>query len=401
MYHLFSMPLRKKIGLLTRSLFLFSLVSCRNSDNEDGLIKSLTYSIDTVSIDVNEYQLVDYTYSSIFKADSSDYLYGYNQPLHRIDIFSLSGRVFIKSIPLNKDGPNAVEYPFDFFVHTQDSLFYYGGNYSLDIISGLGELVGKNILPSSRNVSDIGKQRVGYLSNPILFKLYFDSKSNSVFFHSYSMESIPNKKEYYQAPILVEINLETGETKDYPFHFPDSYLVEGEYLGEYMNPNIVIGDSLIIFSFPNSPVINVYDRKHDRLVSKKIESGFTKNMVKSMHSGTYSEIYLRLNHLVENPYFYTTIFDSYRKLFYRIHRGEHPNPDLNLGNYNLSYTKDYLSVLDENLNLLQEIELPSHTYNALSFFVTREGLFLPFSHYLNPDLDESKLVFHVYKFKVE
>lgn len=270
------MPLKRNIGLLARYFFLFSLVSCRNADNENGLIKSLTYSIDTVSIGVNEYQLVDYTYSSIFKTDSLDYLYGYNQPLHRIDIFSLSGKVFIKSIPLSTDGPNAVEPPFDFFVHNPDSIFYYGSNYSLDIITELGELVAKNILPSTRNVSGIGKQNVGYLSNPILFKLYFDSKSSSVFFHSYSMESIPNKAEYYQAPILVEINLETGEAKDYPFHFPDSYLLEGEYLGEYMNPNIAMEDSLIIFSFPNSPVINVYDRKHDKLVSKKIESGFTR-----------------------------------------------------------------------------------------------------------------------------
>ena len=263
------MSLNKNIGLLARYFILFSLISCKNAANENGLIKRLTYSIDTVSIGVNEYQLVDYTYSSIFKTDSLDYFYGYNQPLHRIDIFCLSDKSFIKSIPLSIDGPNSLELPFDFFVHKPDSIFYYGANYSLDIITELGELVAKNLLPSTRNVSGIGKQNVGYLSDPILFKLYFDSRSSSVFFHSYSMESIPNKEEYYQAPILVEINLETGEAKDYPFHFPDSYLMDGEYLGEYMNPNIVMEDSLIIFSFPNSPVINVYDRNSKQLVSKK------------------------------------------------------------------------------------------------------------------------------------
>lgn len=34
-------------------------------------------------------------------------------------------------------------------------------------------------------------------------------------------------------------------------------------------------------------------------------------------------------------------------------------------------------------------------------FVTKTGLHLPFSHYLNPGVDEEKLVSHVYKFKIE
>jgi len=119
-----------------------------------------------------------------------------------------------------------------------------------------------------------------------------------------------------------------------------------------------------------------------------------------MRSETYSEMHLRLNHLIENPYFYKTVFDPFRNLFYRTHRGEHPNPDLNLGNLNFSFTRDYLTVMDENLNLLEEIELPAHKYDALSFFVTIEGLYMPFSHYLNEEVREDKLVFHVYKFEL-
>jgi hypothetical protein len=394
------MPLKRKIGLLTRFFILFLLVSCRNGGNENVINQVLTYSVDTVSIDVNEYQLFDYPRSSIFKTDSIDYFYGYNQPFHRLDIFSLSDRAFIKSIPLSTDGPNALDTPFDFFIHKPDSIFFYGSNYSLNIINELGVLISKNLLSTSRNVSGIGKQKVGFLSDPLSFKLYFDSESSSVFFHSYSMESLPNQAKYYQVPVLAEINLATGEAKDYPFYFPDSYLMEGEYLGEYMNPNIVVDDSLIIFSFPTSPVINVYNRKLDKLVSKRIESGFTKNTVKSMPSETYSEIQLRLNHLIENPYFYKTVFDPFRNLFYRTHRGEHPNPDLNLSNVDFSCTKNYLTVLDKDLNLLQEIELQAHKYDATSFFVTKDGLYLPFSHYLNKDVREDKLVFHVFKFEL-
>jgi len=57
-------------------------------------------------------------------------------------------------------------------------------------------------------------------------------------------------------------------------------------------------------------------------------------------------------------------------------------------------------VLDENLNLIEEIELPAHKYDALSFFVTKDGLYLPFSYYLNEEVREDRLVFHVYKFEL-
>jgi len=395
------MSLKIKIGLIARFLILFFVFSCKNGANEYGLKNiALTYSIDTVSIGIKEFQLSDYSDYSIFTTDSLDYFYGYNKPLHRIDIFSLTDREYLKSISLNTDGPNAVGSPFDFFIHKPDSILFYGHNLSLDIINEQGAIIAKNMLSGSRNITNEGREKFGYLSDPISFKLYYDSKTKSAFFHSYSLEAIPNQAQYYQLPILVEVNLKTMDVTDYPFQFPDSYLLNGQYLGEYMNPNIVVDDSLIIFSFPNSPEINAYDRKSKQLVSKRIESEFTKNTVKSMPSGTYSEMHLRLNHLIENPYFYKTVFDPFRKLFYRTHRGEHPNPDLILGNLNFSFTRDYLTLLDENLNLLEEIELPAHKYDVLSFFVTKDGLYLPFSHYLNEEVREDKLVFHVYKFEL-
>jgi|TARA_R100000365_G_C2745382_1_gene74227 hypothetical protein len=394
------MSLSSKIGQFARFFILISLVSCKNDAEQKSLIKSIAYTVDTVRINLDKNQLYDYPRFSVFKTDSIDYFYGYNQSLHRLDIFSLTEGEFINSIPLNTDGPNAVDSPFDFFIYQPDSIFLYGRNYSLDIINDQGVVVAKELLPLSRNSSGVGKQKVGYLSHSVHFKLYVDSASNSVFFHSYSMESILNKSVYYEVPILAELNLQTGKVKDYPFHFPDSYLLDGEYLGEYMNPNIVLSDSLIIFSFPNSPVVNVYDRKSGKLISRTIESGFSINTVKSLPSETYSEIHLRLNHLIENPYFYHTVFDPYRNLFYRTHRGEHPNPDLSLGNLNFSQTKDYLTVMDHSLNLLQEIELPAHKYDALSFFVTKDGLYFPYTHYLNEDVTEDKLEFHVYKFQI-
>lgn len=380
--------------------FIILVVSCKMGTTENLLDLELSHTVDTISIEISEFQLSDYAYSSVLKTDSENYFYGYNSALHRIDKFSINDQKFLESIPLNMDGPDAVESPFDFFIQSSDSIFYYGTDYSLNLLGHDGVVKKRNILPLTNGFGGASNRQVGYISHPIKFKLHYDTESNSVFFHSYSMESASNRVEYYQVPILAEFHLTTGEIDKYPFYFPDSYLQEGAYFGEYIDPNIVISDSLIIFSFPNSPVINVYDREQKKLKSKRVESQFTRNKVASMPPQNYSEIHLRFNHLIENPYFYTTVFDPYRKLFYRVHRGEHPNPDLNLGNVDFSYTRDYLTVMDQDLNVLEEMELPTHKYNALSFFVTKEGLHFPFSHYLNEEVNEDKLVFHVYDFQL-
>jgi|GEM_PF-807225 len=396
MLGVFNMSINQLAGLITRLVFLFFLLSCEHNSNEKTNVGKLALELDTLTINIEEYQLSDYPIASILESDSIVFFYGYNTPLHQMDVFSLSDQELVEIIPLSSEGPNALAEPFDVFVQNSDSIFFYGSDYSLDLLNSDGIIVRENLL---KMLSLSSNRKTGFLSDPLSYKLYFDPRSVSLFFHSYSMESIPNMSSYYKLPILAEIVIPTGQIKEYPFYFSEDYLVEGYYLGEYMNPNIVVSDSLIIFSFPNSPTINVYDRSLGQLsIKKSIESRYSKNTVEYMPSQTYSEIHLRLNHLIANPYFYKTVYDPYRKLFYRTHRGEHPNPDLNSGNLNFSFTRDYLTVMDENLNLLEEIELPIHKFDASSFFVTKDGLHFPFSHYLNDEVSEEKLIFHVYKF---
>ena len=153
-----------------------------------------------------------------------------------------------------------------FLSKIQIQSFFYGSDYSLDLLNSDGIIVRENLL---KMLSLSSNRKTGFLSDPLSYKLYFDPRSVSLFFHSYSMESIPNMSSYYKLPILAEIVIPTGQIKEYPFYFSEDYLVEGYYLGEYMNPNIVVSDSLIIFSFPNSPTINVYDRSLGQLSIKK------------------------------------------------------------------------------------------------------------------------------------
>jgi len=54
---------------------------------------------------------------------------GYNQPLHRLNIFSLSDREFISQFFKALMDPTLCDTPFDFFIHKPDSIFFIACNF--------------------------------------------------------------------------------------------------------------------------------------------------------------------------------------------------------------------------------------------------------------------------------
>lgn len=155
----------------------------------------------------------------------------------------------------------------------------------------------------------------------------------------------------------------------------------------------------IIYSFPAEPDFYIYDISSAKLGKFRAESKISSNMVEMLPSESYSDINLRMIHLIENPFFHLLIPDQHRKLYYRLHTSGIPfTTDGQSFNYQAD-KNEFLMVFDEKLNVIQEIELPSKFYNTNSMFVGKEGLFIPYSHFLNPNLDEEKLQFHLFKFE--
>jgi len=168
---------KEKIGLLTR--FFYSILWFPvEMEAMKMFYKSSSYlSVDTVSIDVNEYQLFDYSPSSIFKTDSIDYFYGIIN-FASIGISLLSDARVIQSQFLSNYGPNAW-HAFWFFFISRIHLFM------VEIFIGLSLTDWNNCslriycIKSKR--SGIGKQKVGFLITSNKFSNSIDSESSSVF----------------------------------------------------------------------------------------------------------------------------------------------------------------------------------------------------------------------------
>lgn len=376
---------------------VFVFVSCIENKKDSIIISKdstikLSYTIDTLSINLDGFLKHDYPYASHFENEKTNYFIGYNEISHKLDVFDLINKNYVTSIPIERDGPNGLDEPWDFYIHNLDSIFYLSKNGALVTLDMNGEVSKK------ANLSKINPYK-GIKAHPISFKIYFDKERNRVYFNSYSYRYLPNEQGYYEEPFIAFYSFLDNKIHQLPLKFPDSYKKNNSYYGEYFEPNVFFKNDSIIYSFPAEPDFYIYDISSAKLGKFRAESKISSNMVEMLPSESYSDINLRMIHLIENPFFHLLIPDQHRKLYYRLHTSGIPfTTDGQSFNYQAD-KNEFLMVFDEKLNVIQEIELPSKFYNTNSMFVGKEGLFIPYSHFLNPNLDEEKLQFHLFKFE--
>ncbi len=69
-----------------------------------------------------------------------------------------------------------------------------------------------------------------------------------------------------------------------------------------------------------------------------------------------------------------------------------------VGHYNSWGEKELvLIVFNKKFELLDEIEFGKHKYNSDKSFVGKEGLYLSYAHYKNPEYDKYSLKFDILK----
>jgi hypothetical protein len=100
-------------------------------------------------------------------------------------------------------------------------------------------------------------------------------------------------------------------------------------------------------------------------------------------------------HWVDNPIFYSPIYDKYRKLYYRIQLGEFR--DHFYGEPTPYDKKIVLSVFNEKLEMISEFRLDNYKYNFIFFGVTKAGLVVGGNNPKDPSLDYEYL--KLFRFK--
>ena len=341
----------KKLSIL---LLISLVISCTEKEKSEGtlaknILENLTYTVDTVAVDVGEEIFNPGMYYRYAKNENDPMVYfamGENQEIHEINLNSLS---LTKRIFLEKDGPNrAPRYIQDFDLLPTGEFF-------------LADYATQGIYTAE------GEKTFGFQMDPDEFEGLEDDLTSLYFNLVLSPDkkngfSTPTKKmEFISQIAMVDLEAKTGKLIDLPAleltrNFRTTYSFENgsTTYGDFLNLK-KIKNQLFISSGSTSDIY-IYDFATDSLTLKS----FDHHLVPSKKSGEFppradsqervEEIGDEIRKQVSFNQFY---WDESREMYFRFasksngktETGETKKQDI------------YLFAYDQDLNLIGETTL--------------------------------------------
>ena len=329
-----------------------------------------------------------------FEKDNKEYLSFQNTEKRQYDIqiYDISSQEKVKAIPMQKQGPNGV--PSVFGVKYVDSLgtfLLFQSNFRrITMFSENGEVLRKYKIESPKTPF-IGYTVDSYYYNPSFLK-------DSVLYLAPSAGKPNMKKEdWRKTPMLLSLNLETGEVDFPPINYPSIFnqAVKNLAAGADYSYDYNSKDNRLVCSFISYDSIMVTDDLH----SVKWFDGKSRYLEKNLKPrlAEASEGFREFAALKQSGHYFHLMYDKYRDVYYRfVEHPCEPGPD----EYPLDDPKARefsVIIFDKELQILGETKFQGNKYYNKMSFVGRDGLYISENNLANPEFDEDKLVFACFK----
>ena len=344
----------------------FTLLGCQ--DNLKTITNyndssSVVLEVDSICIQLDSISLYFYPSATfIYSTEENTSMYAFNTKTWAIDVFDLNRKALFYHIELEREGANGVPYIDNMQVLSSDSIICFADNGFL-ILNSNGEVLKRETM--SYSGSDyIANFDVGAFVQP-----FYNRNQSSIY------GRLITSKDPYPYPegqqLFAEYNIENQEWHLLPIFLPPYMQEYWQRMGQNRNLNMWISDDRICYNFTCFSDIFVYDiLKQENLVAGG-ESRLINSDV-SFYNGNPQNEKARWEHWIENPVFYTPIYDKHKDLYYRIQVGEFSEQ---LSEALTPYDKKIvLAVFNSKLELISEYQLENYKYNFLFFGVDKEGL---------------------------
>lgn len=268
--------------------------------------------VEAYSFDVTENYLQTYTNSSCYtvatKLEGTDCMLAYNHQLHTIDIFDLVNKKPLKQVKLEKEGPNGI--------NGVTGLFYYKNSFVLQTSYGYNRVGMDGNILSSWSKNDFLTSQEGFTTMVpdlgVYFNMYnfmgFDAEQGLVAFTIYKMEK--ENGEYPKKIVLLSCNdWSVLETID--IAYPEQMKKE-EKLALLGSINALPHGNEVIYNFPASAEIYVYNRTDKTVRSYPITSKFTEPYYRIEDPEDPEECG------IINGFYFPLCYDACHKTFWRI-----------------------------------------------------------------------------------
>ena len=357
----------------------YSILACSRREVADGTqhTSQLQWRVDTLDLIPPKGQLVDsYVHPKVFQEDGKPYLAMYNFATYRIEAFNLADKTRTLTVPLHDQARTSIDpstqsrdvsHPRDFYPISSDSILVFSV-YQAYLINGKGQVYKQIELRGTNLDSTVASAY--HINPPIRSSQYYDRSSNIAYLRVFNRFLAPQEGPYKQS-IIAALDLMKGTIDTLPIRVP-KFFIKSDALYDYNSlfPEMLTADRRLIYNFPVSSSIFLYDLESGKTTEIKANSKHTANEGKPIPIHVkHNDVEARFKQLSRDVNFFAPLHDPYRNLYYRVHRGERPEL---LEEQTPPHF--YLTVFDSNWNILEEIPM-----GATKFFtpcVAPDGLLL-------------------------
>ncbi|MFD2034754.1 DUF4221 family protein [Belliella marina] len=352
----------------TLSLLLFVLLFSCGQKATDDLQKNFSYKLDTVLVDSKgkNLDLTRYITNSDLDVQES-VIYLFNKFDHSIDEVNLDKLEYVQSIPFEKEGPNGTSY-INYIYALEDDLFFIKGSAKSGVFNKNG-----SILQSADWSKINGGEGFQMLRNELVLEY---SDSMKVFGLAYDLD-----RNVYLDVLSTSDNTKNRFDIDLEKAYQDNVLElddSGNYF--YIDPMVHLkaenGHAIVSHDFSNE--IYIFNTSGELVKKVSYEPTMTPKSVKQIDK---KEIVSR--DVIENTYqgfleqikFSAPVWDKLNKRYLRL-SAQRVFTDTKLENAFLPQVKEtkiFLTVFDEDFNLISEGEVLEFNSESVKYFA-KDGM---------------------------
>jgi len=373
---------------LTILFFLsFLFVQCEDSGSDLNQEQYELQKIGERKIFIDSTTNLVSTFMTYFQEGKNNYLVFENRYENAIQFYDLStGRLAFKT-SFEEKGDNSLggDGVGGFFIHSLDSIFVIGRESSrISLTNKQGDILNSvRVTPDGDPYWDL----IGVNKVPLV---YHDEKLYVIGLGDFPIFSEPANGQ----PLEIEVDFFKDDSKVI-FAFPNIY--EGFYGPYHTHPCRTFNGRQLVYSFPISPDLYVFDPLTRETEKHSISSPYVKverfkplNVVnqETMRKAT-----------IEQGIFMEVVYDAYRGLYYRfvLHPTDLVDPASGFVRSGVAHKPFSIQIIDKDFNKLGETYFPPMELHQKDFFVGPEGLYISENHPNRTDLNESELVFSIFR----
>jgi hypothetical protein len=285
--------------------------------------------------------------------------------------YDLGAKTFSESILIDLEGPNGVGDLHGFYVQSYDSIYVINKyQYRVFLLNRKGKIQQTYFLLNQNKEKERKYTMLPWNESRLPMHHY-----NNILYIPGISDTHPVEFNYRLPLNLIRLDLTTGE---YSYHLrhPKSYDKEYWDLQNYV-PSFTFNQDSFAMIFPIDDHIfkgSVLSLSLPELNMIKVPSGSIKTF--NPVEPPYNDIQHRTRSQLGSDHFHSILYDRYRKLYYRLEVMKYNQESINrILNYQKGDpSRSFITVLDEELNILMNTELPLGVYNIKRSFVTKDGL---------------------------